>query len=551
MTTWEDGERPCDGSARDCTSYQSYLCEQGCRQDVNEALDIWADPSELCEENRCQALTRCGPIRGVLEGDACVFRGIPYAQPPVGVRRFKPPLEPACSGEMLEAREFKAACPQPMKDAQGNVVAVMGEEDCLYLNVWVPEGTTSLSALPVLFFIHGGGNISGSASEALDGVAMYDGGRLARASGALVVTINYRLGTLGFLTHPALSEANFGIRDQVAALEWVRANIRGFGGDYTRVLLFGQSAGALDVCVLLASGLAGGLFSTAAMHSGQCLALPADRARAYGEEWVAASGCDQAADIPDCLRSLPVLAILQTLPEQSGDFYSAWRYTPAVDGQVLEASPLDVIAAGDHRPVPLIVGATSDEASPDFGESTLDDFLAILQQAGIEDPGQIDQVRAMYPVGAGAGEYPTYREALIAVATDVKFICQSRLTARAAAGQGWPVFGYLFTHALANDPALHDLGAWHGLDLAFLFMREPAPGYEFTSGEETFSILLAGYWERLARTADPNGSGAATWPGYRSDTDTYLELDLTPSPAEGLRTPQCDLWDTLRPYPFY
>jgi para-nitrobenzyl esterase len=218
-------------------------------------------------------VTDHGAVRGVVSGDTYAYRGIPYAAPPVGPLRWRPPAPAACFDGVRDAAMFGARCPQTSDNGEGEVV---GDEDCLQLNVVTPRAA-SAEPRPILFWIHGGGFQSGSSSNETFGVNIYDPQEVVERTGVIVVTINYRLGPLGWLAHPTLaaedshqSTGNYGHLDQIAALAWVKANARAFGGDPDRVTIYGESAGGASVCNLISSPLAAGLFSGAIMQSGGC-----------------------------------------------------------------------------------------------------------------------------------------------------------------------------------------------------------------------------------------------------------------------------------------
>jgi len=230
--------------------------------------------------------------------------------------------------------------------------------------VWAPSGATASSALPVLFFVHGGGNVSGSASETRNGVALYDGAALAAQTNAVVVTINYRLGPLGWLAHSSFTDGrgstgNYGTLDQIAALEFVRRNVAGFGGDPGRVLLFGESAGAVNVCALMTSPLAHGLFAAALMESGGCTAATSAAAGSFADSFASKVGCG-GGDVAGCLRGLDAATVELAFPESAdvagpkqGDFQ------PNADGVVLTDNPMRVLLAGAHNHVPFVVGSNA------------------------------------------------------------------------------------------------------------------------------------------------------------------------------------------------
>lgn len=479
-------------------------------------------------------VTDRGAVQGERAGATYAFKGIPYAAPPVGALRWAPPVEAPCWPDLRSAAAFGAVCPQ--LDGE----AVIGDEDCLTLNVWTPVDSTVSGPLPVMVFIHGGGNARGSSAQPI-----YDGRRLAEA-GVVLVTFNYRLGPLGFLPHPSLlaehQTGNFGILDQIAALRWVQRNIAAFGGDPARVTIFGESAGAVDTCVLIASPLAAGLFHRAIMESGACLGPVAmRRAEDTGRRFVAASPCADATDIPACLRGLDTAQVLRTLPA-SVSVVSAGdnQYGPAVDGLVLPAAPIEIIHAGRHTRVPLIVGVNAEETGQAVGrvESVAQYRAAIVALFG---PALAERIVAEYPVEA----YGSPRAALVAVTSDVRFVCTARQAARVVAGnQLEPVYRYLFTQRLQGQAAV--LGAFHGLELVFVFGTLGVQGGFTPSAEErALSEAIIGYWTRFAATGDPNGAGAPEWPRFERASDTHLVLGTPITAGAGIRTAQCDFWDSL------
>jgi para-nitrobenzyl esterase len=491
------------------------------------------------------AVTESGLVRGVRSGDTFAFKGIPFAAPPVGELRWRPPAPPLPWFGVRDASSFGATCPQ--LDAEDHVV---GDEDCLTLNVWTPVGATPSSRLPVLFFIHGGGHVQGSASEqAGDGEYFYDGADLASRAQAVVVTVQYRLGALGFVAIPALGPespsgvaANFGLLDLVAALEWVSRDITGFGGDPSRVLVFGESAGAVESCMLVASPLGAGLFSAALMESGACVASLRAEAEAAGSAFVTAAGCASAADVPACLRGLSAAEAVLAVPAHASVAGRGSGFQPAVDGLVLPDLPEALLAAGRHNRVPLVVGANADETGRD-APLLADEAAYRVAVLALVGGSQVvaDAILQRYPVA----EYGTPRKAYVALTSDAKFICTARRAARAAAAGGSPVWRYFFTHALDNGGAVqHALGAFHGLELAFVFDHLEIAGYVPTAGERELAALIIASWAGLAATGDPGVPGAP-WPPYDPVRDTFQQLEDPPSTGEGIRTAQCDFWDTF------
>lgn len=486
------------------------------------------------------AVTETGAVRGVVDGATYSYKGIPYAAPPVGDLRWRPPAPVSCWEGVRDAAAFGPIC---LQYEEGTVA---GSEDCLTLNVWTPAAPPPAgTARPVMVFIHGGGNAQGSSSQ-----AVYNGRSMAERGGVVLVTINYRLGQLGFLAHPALAaedgrgvSGNYGNLDQIAALQWVQRNVTAFNGDPSRVTIFGESAGGVNVCILVASPLARGLFAGAIIQSGGCVQPGRAVAEQMGERFVAASGCQDAADLTACLRRLSgpeVRAILPTGVSVISTSENA--YPPHVDGYVLLKSPLDAIRAGEHNRVPLIIGANADETLPFVPPSLTTEAAYRQAVGGMVGPAGAAAILAQYPVSAFASP----RLAFAAMTTDVRFVCPTRRYAGAAArGQSEPVYRYFFTHALEAGQA-RSQGAFHGLELAFVFRTLGATGgYRATEAEVALAEAMQDYWVRFAATGDPNGAGAVEWPRYDPTSDTYLRLDTPITADAGVRTERCDFWDRL------
>ncbi len=488
-----------------------------------------------------------GVVAGVRQGQVMAYRGIPFAAPPRGPLRWTPPQPvPPWSG-VRSAVSFAPPCPQT--DSTGTPI---GDEDCLHLNLWTPAGATTSSRLPVLFFIHGGGHVQGSASVQLaDGTFLYDGGRLAAASRAVVVTAQYRLGALGFLAHPGFAAAspwgtagNYGTLDLIAALQWVHRNVVAFGGDPQRVLVFGESAGAVETCMLLVSPLAHGLFSAALMESGGCKATPAAQAAQFAGDYAQAAGCAGASDVVACLKDLPLATVLATLPPEISVVKPLSGYGPVIDGAVIPDAPMDLIAAGQHARVPLVVGANRDET----GSEAVVILTEAQYQAAVLALVNGNAVLAAailnaYPVA----EYGSPRVAFTALTSDANFICPARRIARAAVqGQAAPVYRYFFTHPPDNaSPAVRAMGAVHGMELFYLFQVLDALSYRPSPGELELASFIGASWRQLAATGDPSPAGGPAWPRYRVEDDPFMELTTPPEPGAGVRTRQCDFWDSL------
>ena len=508
------------------TTYR-WLPAAGCAEDVSGPVTV------VVTALGSAVMTGEGAIRGVASGGATSYKGIPFAAPPVGPLRFRPPAPAAPWTGVRDASEFGPICSQ-LDDAG----AATGSEACLFLNVWTPA-LPPASPLPVLFFIHGGGNAAGSSSY-----PYYDGTAWASKERAVVVTAEYRLSSFGWLAQPALAaesrrgvSGNYGLLDLLAALRWTRRNVAAFGGDPSRVTIFGESAGGVNVCSLVASPLARGLFWGALGESGGCGQRPLSDYVTFGNTVVEKAGCAGAADPAACLRGLSAEQLLLAVPPVvSITSFSGQLWGPAVDGFVLTDSPDAAMAKGTHNKVPFAVGANADETGAAVPAiATEAEYRAtVTAQFG----GLAPLVLAQYPASA----YPTPRKAFVAVTTDARFVCPSRRFARAAAAGGTPrVFRYFFSY-----PAHRLYGAIHGIELPYVFgTLDSVAGYTPTASDRVLSEAMNASWARFAATGDPNGAGFTPWPAYDAAKDTTLVWDSPPGPADGIRTASCNFWDAL------
>jgi para-nitrobenzyl esterase len=471
-----------------------------------------------------------GPLAGkALDGGGRAFLGVPFAAPPTGALRWRPPADVTSWTAPRDATAVGPACPQLSVPPYARA-----DEDCLTLNVWTPPGAAALK--PVLVWIPGGGFGEGSG-----GYQLYDGARLAAREDAVVVTMNYRLGPLGFMAHPLLARElgrtaspSYGLLDQRAALGWVQRNIRAFGGDPGSVTVFGESAGAFSVCAHLAMPGSRGLFARAIMQSGACadpLYFGAREAEAQGEKVAAALGCADLA----CLRGKSADAVLHALPIKRRYTLSpgVW-WGPVVDGTELPVVPLRALRAGAGANVPMIIGWNRDEGAAHtigFTNMTREERDTYVRDAFGD--AAVGPVAARY---AGVG----VKESLDSVITEGCFVCESRRAARALAARGVPVYVYELTHALEN-PRFHWLGATHQVDLWLVFGNEEA-GIALAAAERPLSNAIMDAWGRFARTSDPSGPGL-TWPRYTVDKDELLLLDDSPAVAAGTKGDICAFWD--------
>jgi para-nitrobenzyl esterase len=440
---------------------------------------------------------------------------------------------------------------------QKNVIsgAVEGDEDCLFLNVWTPRLD---GKRPVLFFIHGGANVLGSANQPVLNGNQYDGQTLAAREDAVVVSTNYRLGPLGFLAHPALgaesplgASGNYAIFDQIAALKWVQHNIASFGGDPSRVMIFGESAGAMNVCVLLATPRAAGLFSRALMESGGCETIDKTAAEARGVTFAQEKlGCFDMKS-SDCLRGLSGNQIISATDKFSLNQTAVSTFSPStglagslpwvanVDGDVLGDTPLATLRAGAHNRVPFAVGSNAEEAALFLASSM------ILSCAQYESDVQkmfgasSAQVLVHYPCAA----YASPKAAEVDLSTDLFFTCGARRAARAAAmNQAAPVFRYYFTH---QTMSILGSGAFHSAEIPYVFDTFAAVGSTPSPAEVMLAGDIEDDWGGLAANGAPGAAGGVAWPAYTAAGEETLVLDAPLSTKDAIKGANCDFWDQL------
>ncbi len=496
-----------------------------------------------------------GALRGAEASGASAFLGIPYAAPPVGLLRYSPPAPVAPWQGERPANDYAPPCPQFPADLVNGAPGYRGDEDCLYLNVWTPSDRAENERLPVLVFLHGGGNFSGSNSDPLDyllrvtdGGPAYDGARLAARGRVVVVAPNYRLGALGFLAHTVAridGTGNFGILDQREALEWVRRNIAAFGGDPQRVLLYGQSGGAYDVCIHMASPSSKGLFQSAIMMSGVCYAHPFATMEYQTREFLEEMNCSGADDVLGCLRRLdPRTMVTASSALPSG--LASFGLHPYVDGQVIPVFPSRQLETGAHNHIPFVIGSTANEYAHRFDTVTDANYrFALAQILGqpVDSPA-MDRVLDLY----GRDSYATARDLVTDVVTDRNLTCPVRSIARSAAGsQSEPVYRYHFSKILSS-PQRFANGAYHASDLLFLFQH--MTGEEFLADDQDRAVQdhMLGYWTRFAAHGNPNGSGATYWPEFSAATgEEYLILNPETGVDRDLKREACDFWSGVAP----
>jgi para-nitrobenzyl esterase len=472
-----------------------------------------------------------GRLRGVRRGDLWSFSGVPYARAPVGALRWRPPLEPEAWDEVRDASTFGPIAPQPASVPGVTSPADPGasephSEDCLSLNVWTPELPAAATVepgagRPVMVFIHGGGFTSGSGS-----VFLYRGGELVRNGDAVVVTINYRLGALGFLGHRDLADpdglvGNWGLQDQLAALRWVRQNIGAFGGDAGRVTIFGESAGGFSVAALLGTPAGRGLFRRAIVQSGGAHVHTVDEAEQSAQRLAATLGiasCTRAS-----LERVPaseLVAATEELGRRRPDpGMIPLPFLPVVDGALLPEHPLAAVANGAAAGIDLLIGTNRDELTL-FGLGN--PALLALDEAGVArwvenavpDMSGTEVIDA-YRAARRSREEPVDPTAIwVAVGSDLVFRWPSLQLAAAHAARGSRSFVYLFDW---ESPAFGGmLGSCHALELPFVFGAVHVPEVQIFSGGgpavETLSKEMQQAWLAFAAAGEPGHDGIGAWP---------------------------------------
>jgi para-nitrobenzyl esterase len=494
-----------------------------------------------CVSTATVVCTQSGQLQGAVEGAFRAFRGIPFAGPPVGDLRWRPPAPPASWQGVRSATAFGNRCPQV--DNNGP----LGNEDCLTLNIYAVNPPASIKQ-PVMVFIHGGAESRGSAQN-----VPWDLVPPLAGQGVIVVTVQYRLGLLGWLVHPLLtaeaqgSSGNYGLMDLVAALKWVHDNIADFGGDPAKVMIFGESAGSLNVQALLASPAAAGLFSAAGMESGVLRGGLIGNSVADAYPWYAGLeslvNCDAAADVLACLRAVPADTLVQTSLNGAA---TGWVN---IEPSILPEDPFNKLQRLGSA-VPLLIGSNIDEEAFSYVPGPALDPSSYAASIHAQfDPlaaGAGDTILSLYP----ATDYINPNYALSAVESDAHYTCNTRNLARAASGGGRPrVWRYLFAHHYENDAGINAMGAFHSAELPFVSgnLQTLTAGipYSPSVAETTLANEMMGYWARFAATGDPNGSGAAQWLPYDAGENILQLDDSIVTLAGGYRNAQCDFLSTL------
>jgi len=468
-----------------------------------------------------------GEVRGFQENatEACAWKGIPYAAPPIGDLRWRATMPALSRSGILEAAQVGMSCPQKEEITSGGK-SIGFSEDCLFLNIWSPKKDGNF---PVMVFFHGGGFQQGSG-----GYGIYNGKNLAGEKDVVLVTVNYRLGGLGFLALPELksedkngSFGNYGILDQIQALKWLKANVRNFGGDPGRITIFGQSAGAMSVCALMVSPLSEGLFERAISMSGPCeLLFTMDEGFERGKKIAETVGCS-GDQVLACLRSKPA----DSLVVKSGNrlLNMGVTYAPHVDGYVLPDFPIKLMQQGKYHRVPFMVGNMKEEIRL---YTMMFAGIGLVQPATINwllrklADGYADDILKMY-------SYKDYRRPIdlfLNVANDMVFAGPAWQMGEAMSGKN-PVYMYRVDWHDHNFP--HKMGSFHGMDVPLVFgtlkdknlMTSLMANKQVLKRAAPLSRQMMDYYTNFARSGNPNGQGLLDWPGYDTARKSRMILD--------------------------
>ncbi|MBN2526499.1 MAG: carboxylesterase family protein [Deltaproteobacteria bacterium] len=473
---------------------------------------------------------RSGWLKGKIVGDTTEFLGIPYAKPPVGNLRFAPPQPVKPWKGILEATEYGLACTQA---SNPGFPTPPNGEDCLLLNVFKPTDARTGDKLPVMVFIHGGAFIGGSGSDMQ---------QLSEVGDVIGVSMNYRLGALGFLAHPEIDahrrrhvpSGNDGLRDQQLALKWVKKNIRAFGGDPNNVTIFGESAGSMSTCIQMVSPSAKNLANRFIMESASCVGIMPGGFMVYNKEEVDVIGsalvdelCAGEADVMACLRALPAETLI-AWGQNLGMFGPGWgpSYNP-VD-HFLPASPKDMIASGRYNKGEVIVGTNKNEWGIFMPQPILsiDEFNTQVDM-NFGPFGVADAIKSHYVVNSDFEANNVF----IRLMSDRTFRCPARTLARAISEQGSTAYLYHFEEA----------PAFHAFELPYVFGAMDG----FPPNVESLQTTMQSYWTEFAETGDPNVSGQPVWAQYDIDSDNHMILKAVSEPGSNLAEDDCDFLNAL------
>ena len=484
-----------------------------------------AEECKSCDTKTSVVKVEGGSITGFKKDGLKCFLGIPYAAPPTGKLRWKAPADVIPWKGVKECTKYGAICPQPTTNPIKSWTDEMSE-DCLFLNVWSPAKSRD-EKLPVMVWVHGGGFYRGAASETI-----YDCANIAQ-KGVVVVSINYRLGPLGFLAHPQLSKeskhntsGNYGIQDQIKAMKWVKNNIAAFGGDPGNVTVFGESAGAVTISLMMISPEAQGLFHGVIAESGNPLVgmeygyplfkFNLKGAEEMGVEYCESLNCPNTPRGIEKLRNMDVMKLVNSCDYSYGINSKGYMFAPITDNLVIPGDFHKILNSDSYKRVPLLIGTNKDEGNIFRADVTAEKYRSFINLV----MGKLsNQALALFP----AKDDKTAEKSYYKFITDFAIVQPAWYVARTLTKKGGKVYLYNFTRVPDTQPAKL-MGAYHSIELCYVFgSLDKKEGYNKDDFELSDKIM--DYWVNFAKHKDPNGKNLPNWEPYEIKTDKYLKLD--------------------------